>query len=93
MLTTKEKKKKLTYLSKELTYEKMEQYIALLIRKILFIAWNYKQMPGLDPKIAIHGLGLSSDQETYKELPRKMRQELEDQVCVEVDKWFDVDFI
>ena len=35
MLTTKEKKKKLTYLSKELTYEKMEQYIALLIRKIL----------------------------------------------------------
>lgn len=49
-------------------------------------------MPGLDPKIAVHRLGLPSNQEPYKQPPRKMRQELEDQVCVEVDKWFDVDF-
>jgi hypothetical protein len=37
-------------------------------------------MPGLDP--AVHRC--RPDQEPYKQPPWRMRQELEDQVCVEV---------
>lgn len=60
-----------TYLSKELTHEEREQYIALLIRNKDCFAWNYKQMPGLDPKKKVHRLGLPPDQEPYKQPPKE----------------------
>ncbi|KAL0427681.1 UNVERIFIED_CONTAM: hypothetical protein Slati_2942900 [Sesamum latifolium] len=44
------------YTSASLTQEEEEAYIMLLHEFKDMFAWSYKEMPGLDPKVAVHHL-------------------------------------
>ncbi|RWR97187.1 hypothetical protein CKAN_02660400 [Cinnamomum micranthum f. kanehirae] len=45
---------KITYVSKLLSDDEMKEYVAYLSKYKDVFAWSYKEMPGLDPKVATH---------------------------------------
>lgn len=54
---------------------------------------NYKEMPSLDPKVAVHKLKIKEDVIPVKQAPRRMRVELEEQVIAETRKLIDASFV
>jgi len=46
------------YVSSSLTPEEEKWYLELLSEYKDVFAWNYKEMPGLDPKVAVHCLSM-----------------------------------
>ena len=56
-------------------------------------AWSYKEMPGLDPRVATHKLAIDPRFRPIKQQSRRLRPELEDDVIAEVDKLIAAGFI
>jgi hypothetical protein len=56
-------------------------------------AWSYKEMPGLDPNMAVHYLKIDPTFKLIKQAPRRMRIELEEKVIEETKKLIDAVFI
>jgi hypothetical protein len=56
-------------------------------------AWSYKEMPGLDPNVAVHYLKIDPTFKPIKQASRRMRIELEEKVVEEMKKLIDADFI
>jgi Reverse transcriptase (RNA-dependent DNA polymerase) len=56
-------------------------------------AWSYKQMPGLDPKVAVHYLKIDPTFRPIKQVSRRIRVELEEKVVEETKKPIDAGFI
>jgi hypothetical protein len=56
-------------------------------------AWNYKEMPELDPRVATHKLVIDPQFRPVKQPSRPLRPEFQDQVIAEVDKLIKAGFI
>lgn len=82
-----------TFVSASLTEEERKQLEALLREFKDCFAWDYKEMPGLDPKVAVHKFKIRSDAKPIKQAPRRMRVELEEQVTAETRKLIEAGFI
>ena len=81
------------FVSALLTLEELEDYKCLLQDYQDVFAWGYQDMPGLDPKVAVHRLAISKERRYVKQAPRRFRPELEVQIKAEIDKLIDVGFI
>jgi len=46
------------YVSSSLTPEEEKQYFELLSKSKDVSAWSYKEMSGIDPKVAVHRLSI-----------------------------------
>jgi hypothetical protein len=49
-------------------------------------AWSYDEMPGLDPKVAVHQLAVKYGARPVKQTQRRFCPELISQIEVEVNK-------
>ncbi|KAL0451749.1 UNVERIFIED_CONTAM: Transposon Tf2-12 polyprotein [Sesamum latifolium] len=81
------------YTSASLTQEEEEAYIMLLHEFKNVFAWSYKEMPGLDPKVAVHHLSVKKGARPVKQGQRRFRPELIPLIETEVNKLIEVGFI
>ena len=56
-----------TFVSTLLTPEEEEEYIQVLSQYKDVFAWSYKEMPGLDPRIAVHRLAIKKGSRPVKQ--------------------------
>ncbi|KAL0453889.1 UNVERIFIED_CONTAM: Polyprotein P3 [Sesamum latifolium] len=81
------------YTSASLTQEEEGAYIMLLHEFKDVLAWSYKKMPGLDPKVAVHHLSLKKGARPAKQGQRRFRPELIPLIETEVNKLIEVGLI
>ena len=65
-----------TFISALLTPEEEERYLKLLVEYKDVFAWTYKEMPGLNPSIALHHLAVKKGVHPVKEAQRRFRPKL-----------------
>ncbi|KAA0039557.1 uncharacterized protein E5676_scaffold775G00710 [Cucumis melo var. makuwa] len=82
-----------TFISASLSSEEEGKYMSLLTEYKDIFAWSYKEMPGLDPKVAIHHLAIKPGYQPIKQAQRRFRPELIPQIEVEVNKLIEAGFI
>ncbi|KAJ1696334.1 hypothetical protein LUZ63_004846 [Rhynchospora breviuscula] len=78
-----------TFINASLSPSRREQLKAFLRQYIDCFAWNYNEMPGLNPEVAVHKLKIDKEAKPIKQAPRRMRVELEEKVTAEVKKLID----
>ena len=54
------------FISESLSSSKKENLISLVRENIDVFAWNYEDMPGLDPRVAMHRLNINLDAKLVK---------------------------
>ena len=59
----------------------------------MFFAWTYKEMSGLDPKVAMHQLMVKHGVRQIKHAQRRFDQKLVSQIETKIDKLIEVGFI
>ncbi|KAM2216075.1 hypothetical protein TB1_022183 [Malus domestica] len=74
-LGTKEEQKPI-FVSALLRADEIEEYYQLLSEYKDVFAWTYKEMPGLDPVIAVHHLAVKPGTRPIKKTQRRYRSEL-----------------
>ena len=62
-----EVKPKPIFISESLPLSKKKNLIHIIQEYIYFFSWNYKNMPGLDPQVAMHRLNINSDMKPVKQ--------------------------
>ncbi|KAA0042067.1 retrotransposon gag protein [Cucumis melo var. makuwa] len=82
-----------TFISVSLSSEEEGKHMSLLIEYKDIFAWSYKEMPGLDPKVAVHHLAIKQGYRPIKQAQRRFRPELIPQIEVKVNKLIEVVFI
>jgi hypothetical protein len=82
-----------TFISASLTLQEQESYRQFLIEFWDCFAWSYKEMPGLDPRLATHKLAIDPQFRPVKQQPHRFRPELQDSIIAEVDKLITAGFI
>ncbi|KAL0455858.1 UNVERIFIED_CONTAM: hypothetical protein Slati_0925000 [Sesamum latifolium] len=81
------------YISALLIDDEEEAYVELLHEfKDVFVG-SYKEMPGLDPKVAVHQLSISKGAHPVKQAQHQFRFELVPLIEAEVNKLIEVGFI
>ncbi|KAI5340165.1 hypothetical protein L3X38_019439 [Prunus dulcis] len=70
-----------------------ESYHQLLFEYRDVFAWTYKEMPGLNPKVAVHHLTVKPGTRPIKQTQRRFRRKLLSQIEAEVDKLITAGFI
>jgi len=55
------------FISESLSPSEKEDLISLVREYIDVFAWNYEDMPGLDPQVAMHRLNINSDAKPVKQ--------------------------
>jgi len=58
---------KLIFISESLSPTEKEELIVLVRGYIDVFAWNYEDMPGLDPQVAMHCLNIKPDTKPVKQ--------------------------
>ncbi|XP_061999282.1 uncharacterized protein LOC133716611 [Rosa rugosa] len=81
------------FVSASLSPEEEREYHDLLLEYKDVFAWTYKEMPGLDPKVAVHRLAVKPEARPIKQTQRRFRTELLPQIEAEVDKLIAAGFI
>ncbi|KAI5349454.1 hypothetical protein L3X38_002341 [Prunus dulcis] len=81
------------FVSALLNPSKEESYHQLLLEYKDVFAWTYKEMQGLDPKVAVHHLAVKPGTRPIKQTQRRLRPELLSQIEAEVDKLIAIGFI
>nr|GMD14395.1 uncharacterized protein LOC109150426 [Ipomoea batatas] len=81
------------FISTLLSDEDEEIYVELLKEYIDVFAWTYKEMPGLDPKVAVHRLAVKKACRPVKQAQRRFRPELIPSIEGEVNKFIEAGFI
>ncbi|KAI5338076.1 hypothetical protein L3X38_017347 [Prunus dulcis] len=81
------------FVSVSLTPQELEEYTQLLQEYRDVFAWSYQDMPGLDPNVAVHKLGIPNEARWVKQAPRRFRPELTIQIEIEIDKLIAAGFI
>ncbi|KAL0439246.1 UNVERIFIED_CONTAM: hypothetical protein Slati_2407600 [Sesamum latifolium] len=81
------------YTSASLTQEEEGAYIMLLHEFKDVFAWSYKEISGLDPKVAVHHLSIKKGARPVKQGQRRFRPELIPLIETEVNKLIEVGFI
>ena len=64
----------------------MQEYIDVF-------AWNYEDMPGLEPQVAMHPLNINSDAKSVKQQQRRFRTEIMETIESKVKKLINSDFV
>ncbi|GAA0159907.1 hypothetical protein LIER_16584 [Lithospermum erythrorhizon] len=82
-----------TYVSALLTPAEEAEYIALLTELRDVFSWTYTEIPGLDPKVALHYLGVKKGVRPVKQGQRRFRPEFVPSIEVEVNRLIDVGFM
>ncbi|XP_050939332.1 uncharacterized protein LOC127148938 [Cucumis melo] len=82
-----------TFISASLSSEEEGKYMSLLTEYKDIFAWSYKEMPGFDPKVAVHHLAIKPGYRPIKQAQRRFRLELIPQIEVEVNKLIEAGFI
>ena len=52
---------RLVFISKNIKDDELLEYVSFLCEFVDCFAWSYAEMPGLDPKIAVHKLNLQEN--------------------------------
>ncbi|KAM1817866.1 hypothetical protein ACFX11_002120 [Malus domestica] len=81
------------FVSALLSADEIEKYYQLLLEYKDVFAWTYKEMPGLDPIIAVHHLAVKPGTRPIKQTQRRYRSELIPQIEAEIDKLIESGFI
>ncbi|KAI5344076.1 hypothetical protein L3X38_011953 [Prunus dulcis] len=81
------------FISTLLNCSEEESYHQLLLEYKDVFTWTYKEMPGLDPKVAVHHLAVKPGTRPIKQTQRRFRPELLSQIEAEVDKLIAIGFI
>ena len=58
------------FISESLSLMEKEELIILVKEYIDVFAWNYEDMPGLDPQVAMHRLNIKPDAKPVKQQQR-----------------------
>jgi Reverse transcriptase (RNA-dependent DNA polymerase) len=82
-----------TFISASLPEEVADRLKMFLKSYMDCFDWSYKEMPGLDPDVAVHYLKIDPTFKPIKQAPRRMRIELEEKVIEETKKLIDAGFI
>ena len=81
------------FISDSLPSNEKEELIALIREYIDVFAWNYEDMPGLDPNVAMHRLDIKSDAKPVKQQQRQFRPQIMEAIEAEVKKLIESGFI
>uniref|UniRef100_A0A6N2MMH1 Retrotransposon gag domain-containing protein n=1 Tax=Salix viminalis TaxID=40686 RepID=A0A6N2MMH1_SALVM len=82
-----------TFINANLSPEEEANYMELLMEYRDIFAWSYDEMPGLDPRVAIHQLAVKHGARPIKQTQRRFRPELVSQIEAEVNKLIQAGFI
>lgn len=82
-----------TYVSASLNDDEERRYIELLVEFRDVFAWSYKEMPGLDPRVAVRRLAVKQGACPVKQAQCRFRPELIPLIENEVNKLIEVGFI
>ncbi|XP_070034351.1 uncharacterized protein [Nicotiana tomentosiformis] len=82
-----------TYLSALLEVDEEGTYIELLKEFKDVFSWIYKEMPRLDPKVAVHHLAIKNGARPFKQAQRRFRPDLVPLIETEVNKLIKDGFI
>jgi len=81
------------YVSTMLMLEEEKEYFSLLSEYMDVFAWSYKEMPNLDPKIAVHSLAIKKGVSPKRHPERCCYPELILEIEKAVNKLIDIGFI
>ncbi|XXG41985.1 hypothetical protein AAC387_Pa01g2344 [Persea americana] len=84
---------RLLFISKNIKDDELPEYVSFLREFVDYFAWSYAEMPGLDPKIAVHKLNLQENIKPVKQGQRRFRPDVMDKIEQEVPKLKKVGFI
>lgn len=82
-----------TFVSSSLSPEEKENYREFLMEFRDCFAWSYKEMPGLDTRVATHKLAIDPQYQPVKQAPRRCHPELQDDIIAEVSRLITAGFI
>ncbi|XP_071933626.1 uncharacterized protein [Coffea arabica] len=81
------------YISSCMTPEEEKEYVDLLLEFRDVFAWNYSEMPGLDPRVAVHNLSVKQGTKPVKQTQRRFRPELIPLIENEINRLIETGFI
>nr|XP_027102928.1 uncharacterized protein LOC113724201 [Coffea arabica] len=81
------------YISSCMTPEEEKEYVDLLLEFRDVFAWNYSEMPGLDPRVAVHNLSVKRGTKPVKQTQRRFRPELIPLIENEINQLIEAGFI
>nr|XP_027067664.1 uncharacterized protein LOC113693306 [Coffea arabica] len=81
------------YISSCMTPEEEKEYVDLLLEFKDVFAWNYSEMPGLDPRVAVHNLSVKRGTKPVKQTQRRFRPELIPLIENEINRLIETGFI
>ncbi|ONK72756.1 uncharacterized protein A4U43_C04F22840 [Asparagus officinalis] len=81
------------FIAEDLSSSEKEDLISLIREYIDVFAWNYEDMSGLDPKVAMHRLNIDPDAKPVKQQQRRFRPEIMESIESEVKKLIDSGFV
>jgi len=64
------------FISESLSLSEKEDLVSLVREYIDIFAWNYEDMPGFDPQVAMHCLNINPDAKPVKQQQRRFRPEI-----------------
>ena len=82
-----------TFINANLSSGEEANYMELLMEYRDIFAWSYDEMPGLDPRVAVHQLAVKHGARPVKQTQRRFRPELISQIEAEVNKLIQAGFI
>ena len=81
------------FISSQLTIQENEQLVTLLKEYMDVFAWNYDEMPGLDPGLAVHALNVDPGVKLVIQPTKVFHTDVETQITQEVKKLLATGFI
>ena len=81
------------FISSQLTIQENEQLVTLLKEYMDVFAWNYDEMPGLDPGLAVHALNVDPGVKLVIQPTKVFHTNVETQIAQEVKKLLAAGFI
>jgi len=81
------------FISESLSLTEKEELIVLMREYIDVFAWNYEDMPGLDPQVAVHRLNNKPDTKPVKQQQQRFRPNIMEAIEDEVHKLIACSFI
>nr|XP_027088706.1 uncharacterized protein LOC113710058 [Coffea arabica] len=81
------------YVSSCMTPEEEKEYVDLLLEFRDVFAWNYSEMSGLDPRIAVHNLSVKRGTKPVKQAQRRFRPKLIPLIEKEINRLIETGFI
>src|SRR3954469_13387957 len=81
------------YISDTLSQDEKADLIALVREYIDVFTWHYEDMPGLDPKVAMHCINIKAGAKPVKQPQRRFRPNIMDAIEQEGRKLIDSGFI